>query len=50
MPRTHEPNSCSGLFIHGYASPVNDERMPMKQDGDPVLDVFDVIPRFDYLD
>ena len=37
-------------FVHGYASLFNEGRMPTKQDGEPALDVLDVIPRFDYLD
>lgn len=37
-------------FVHGYASLINEGKMPAKQDGEPVLDVLDVMPRFDYLD
>lgn len=38
------------IFVHGYASLVNEGRMPRKPDGEPILGVLDVIPAFSYSD
>lgn len=35
-------------LVHGYASLVNEGRMPRDEDGEPVLGILDVMPMFDY--
>ena len=36
------------VFVHGYASLLNEGRIPRMPNGEPIFDVLDVIPRFDY--
>ena len=36
-------------FVHGYASLINEGRLPRLQNGEPIFDVLDIMPRFEYL-
>lgn len=36
------------VFVHGYASLFNEGHMPRREDGEPLFDVLDVMPHFEY--
>ncbi|MEM6460432.1 MAG: TetR/AcrR family transcriptional regulator [Pseudomonadota bacterium] len=36
------------VFVHGYASLVNEGQMPADPDGKPLFDVLELMPQFDY--
>ncbi|MEO0542230.1 MAG: TetR/AcrR family transcriptional regulator [Pseudomonadota bacterium] len=36
------------VFVHGYASLLNEGKLPRTADGEPVFNVLDVMPRFRY--
>jgi AcrR family transcriptional regulator len=36
------------VFVHGYASLVNEGQMPRKPDGEPVFNVLELMPQFTY--